>query len=192
MPSARRLAQHERLLQPVAGNAELVRCCQLRPAHVCLQPAECPSRLALPGRNTRAAVWRKHTEATRQTAPIPNTVMARALPRSAQPSKSHVNRHQETPSLVAIPLQIWNTPVRSISCMVFSPALSWAKNSPSSSAASFSRSTTSASRRRLASTQTRSAPIRQTVTNDEGFLEAIVSSPFGPKAAAFWDRPESH
>ena len=58
MPSARRLAQHERLLQPVAGNAELVRYGQLRPAHVCLQPAECPSRLALPGRNTRAAEGR--------------------------------------------------------------------------------------------------------------------------------------
>lgn len=48
MPSARRLAQHERLLQPVAGNAELVRYGQLRPAHVCTQLFERPLALGLP------------------------------------------------------------------------------------------------------------------------------------------------
>ena len=48
MPSARRLAQHERLLQPVAGNAELVRYGQLRPARVCTQLFERPLALGLP------------------------------------------------------------------------------------------------------------------------------------------------
>lgn len=140
-----------------------------------------PSHLALPGRNTRATVWRKHTEATRQTAPIPSTVMARALPRSVQPSKSHVNRHQETPSLVAIPLQIWNTPVRPISCMVF-PSAQLGKEFaqlPSRIAQPVNNVRFKTS---IGFHANPLRPIRQTVTNDEGFLEAIVSSPFEPNA----------
>lgn len=184
MPSARLLAQHERLLQPVAGNAELVRYGQLRPAHVCTQLFERPLALGLArpehqgnrleethGGHSPDSPNPEHADGTRLAA-ISAAVKITRKPASRN---AFACRHSPADLEHACPLNIMHG---------FLPSAQVGKEF----AQLLSRIVQPVNNVRLKTSigfhANPSAPIRQTVTNDEGFLEALVSSPFGPKAAA--------